>query len=39
MEISKELVRMFDDKDIDIIRVGLQNTDEITDPKKVKKVK
>ncbi len=33
VEISKELVRMFDDKDIDIIRVGLQNTDEITDPK------
>ena len=32
VEISKELVRMFDDKDIDIIRVGLQNTDEITDP-------
>ena len=33
VEISKELVRMFDDKNIDIIRVGLQNTDEITDPK------
>ena len=38
VEISKELVRMFDDKNIDIIRVGLQNTDEITDPK-AKKVK
>lgn len=34
VEISKELVRMFDDKDIDIIRVGLQNTDEITESKK-----
>ncbi len=26
-------MRMFDDKNIDIIRVGLQNTDEISDPK------
>ena len=32
VEICKELVRMFDDKNIDVIRVGLQNTDEITDP-------
>ena len=34
VEISKELVRMFADKKIDVIRVGLQNTDEIDDPKK-----
>ena len=33
IEICKELVRMFDDKKVDVIRVGLQNTDEITDPK------
>lgn len=33
VEICKELVRMFDSKNIDVIRVGLQNTDEITDPK------
>ena len=32
IETCKELVRMFADKKIDIIRVGLQNTDEITDP-------
>lgn len=32
VEICKELVRMFADKKIEIIRVGLQNTDEITDP-------
>lgn len=32
VEICKELVRMFDNKNIDIIRVGLQNTDEITSP-------
>ena len=32
VEICKELVRMFADKDIDVIRIGLQNTDEITDP-------
>ena len=32
VETCKELVRMFADKKIDIIRVGLQNTDEITDP-------
>jgi len=32
VEICKELVRMFYDKNIDIIRVGLQNTEEITNP-------
>lgn len=32
VEICKELVRMFADKKIEIIRVGLQNTDEIADP-------
>ena len=32
VEICKELVRMFYDKHIDIIRVGLQNTDEISSP-------
>ena len=32
IEVCKELVRMFDDKNIEIIRVGLQNTDEISDP-------
>lgn len=32
VEICKELVRMFDNKHIDVIRIGLQNTDEITDP-------
>ena len=32
VETCKELVRMFADKKIEIIRVGLQNTDEITDP-------
>ena len=36
VETCKELVRMFADKKIDIIRVGLQNTDEITDPKNEK---
>ena len=35
VEICEELVRMFDNKHIDVIRVGLQNTDEITDPKDV----
>lgn len=34
VEVCKELVRMFADKNIDIIRVGLQNTDEIAEPKK-----
>ena len=32
VETCKELVRMFASKNIDIIRVGLQNTDEISDP-------
>ena len=32
IETCKELVRMFANKKIDIIRVGLQNTDEISDP-------
>ena len=32
IETSKILVRMFTDKKIDVIRVGLQNTDEISDP-------
>lgn len=32
IEICKELVRMFADKNIEIIRVGLQNTDEISTP-------
>lgn len=32
VETCKELVRMFDRKNIDVIRVGLQNTDEITNP-------
>ena len=33
VEICKEIVRLFADKKIDIIRVGLQNTEEISDPK------
>ena len=32
VEICKDLVRMFVDKKIDVIRVGLQTTDEISDP-------
>lgn len=32
VETCKELVRMFADKKIDIIRVGLQNTEEIDEP-------
>lgn len=32
VEVCKELVRMFDYKKIEIIRVGLQNTDEIAEP-------
>lgn len=32
VEICKELVRMFADKNIEIIRVGLQSTDEIAEP-------
>lgn len=36
VEICKELVRMFVDNNIDVIRVGLQNTDEITEPSESK---
>lgn len=32
VEICEELVRMFADSKIDVIRVGLQNTDEISEP-------
>ena len=32
VETCKQLVRMFTDKKIDVIRVGLQNTDEICNP-------
>ena len=32
VEICKQLVRMFTDKKIEVIRVGLQNTDEICNP-------
>lgn len=32
VEICKELVNVFNKKKIDIIRIGLQNTEEITDP-------
>lgn len=32
VEICKELVSMFNQKGIEVIRVGLQNIDEITDP-------
>ena len=32
VETCKEIVSMFNKKKIEIIRVGLQNTDEITDP-------
>ena len=32
VETCKELVKMFKAKNIDIIRIGLQNTDEITSP-------
>ena len=32
VEVCKELVRMFDNRKIDVIRVGLQNTDEINSP-------
>lgn len=34
VEICKELVRMFADKNIEVIRIGLQNTDEIDEPGK-----
>ena len=36
VEICKEIVRIFADKKIDIIRIGLQNTDEISDPQNEK---
>lgn len=32
VETCKELVSMFNKKKIEVIRIGLQNTDEITDP-------
>ena len=32
VEISKEIVKLFNKKGIEIIRIGLQNTDTITDP-------
>ena len=32
VETCKELVKMFNKKKIDVIRIGLQNTEEITDP-------
>ena len=32
VETCKQLVRMFTNKKIEVIRIGLQNTDEITDP-------
>ena len=34
VEVCKELVRMFADKKIEIIRVGLQSTEEIAEPEK-----
>lgn len=36
VEVCKDLVRIFADKNIDIIRVGLQSTDEISNPKNEK---
>ena len=36
IETCKQLIRLFADKNIDIIRVGLQNTDEISDPESKK---
>lgn len=36
VERCKEIIYMFRKKHIDVIRVGLQNTDEITDPSKDK---
>ena len=32
VEVCKDIVRIFANKNIDIIRIGFQNTDEITDP-------
>ncbi len=36
VEVCKEIVRIFADKKIDIIRIGLQNTDEISEPENKK---
>ena len=36
VEVCKELVRMFADKNIDVIRIGLQTTDEISSPENKK---
>ena len=36
VEVCKDIVRIFADKNIDIIRVGLQSTDEISDPENEK---
>ena len=36
VETSKELVKLFTKKGIEVIRIGLQNTDEISDPKNAK---
>ena len=33
VETSKELVKLFNKNNVEVIRVGLQNTDEISDPK------
>ena len=32
VEVCKEIIRLFHDKNIDIIRIGLQPTDEISEP-------
>ena len=32
VEVCKDIIRIFDKKKIDIIRIGLQNTDEISEP-------
>ena len=36
VETSKELVKLFSKKGIEVIRIGLQNTDEISDPQNEK---
>ena len=36
VETSKELVKLFNKKGIEVIRIGLQNTDEISDPQNEK---
>ena len=36
VEISKELVKLFNKKNVEVIRVGLQNTEEISDPENEK---